>query len=467
MPGMSNKLKIKCSVVSENIRINILKIFSNFDIKCSKLVNLQNNSNECVASFHDSSDIDKVFTDECLNALSAYEASPKIPPELKAKRSVIVRNIDRYIYDRDDTEILQEINKENNSVNVIELYKFKNAKIIKLTFEKQLMANFCLEKGLKLFSLHLSPSDFQNEQHYEVKICYKCYSLDEHLAYECPKNNDYKICSTCSSSEHTYKNCTSSIKKCVNCSQNHFTMSYSCPKRREVVVKMKASTTNQGRNVTYRDAVVRENSGTSLNPQEINDNLVKSILCLVISKAKDAENPGSFETTLNHLQEINKVPKFSLGNISLPENLFNDAAKSVSTLQSPASHNQSQIPLNSTTSSPDVQLHHQRSEQVISTEPHLTSSAVVQPGPSSNIVSSESETNRTNAQLKIGIIKKPNVPSVTSRNFESLFKKGEIMFECTDNMTQQECLLFLKSKSNLLECKSALSKVKIKDFPRH
>ena len=33
----------------------------------------------------------------------------------------------------------------------IEFYKFKNAKIIKLTIDKQLMANFCLEKRLKLF----------------------------------------------------------------------------------------------------------------------------------------------------------------------------------------------------------------------------------------------------------------------------------------------------------------------------
>ena len=51
------------------------------------------------------------------------------------------------LYDRDDTKILQEFNRENDSVNGIELYTFTDAKIIKVTFEKkQFMANFCWGK---------------------------------------------------------------------------------------------------------------------------------------------------------------------------------------------------------------------------------------------------------------------------------------------------------------------------------
>ena len=93
-----------------------------------------------------------------------------------------------------------------------------NIKIRKITLSSQLMTSICLNDGLKLFSFHFNPRDFNKKSIMnQVCVCYRCYNLDYHLASKCPKESDFKVCSNSSSREHTFKKCSNQLKKCLNC----------------------------------------------------------------------------------------------------------------------------------------------------------------------------------------------------------------------------------------------------------
>ena len=55
------------------------------------------------------------------------------------------------------------------------------------------------------------------------------------LIANCSKERNYVICSNCSSNTHTWRNCNSDVKQCVNCGENHSCLSYVCPRRKEAL----------------------------------------------------------------------------------------------------------------------------------------------------------------------------------------------------------------------------------------
>ena len=72
-------------------------------------------------------------------------------------------------------------------------------------------------------TLHIPDHLFGNEGYKEIKYCYRCYAVNTHIANKCSKPPDYKICSKCSSTDHIWSNCTSSVVKCINCGRHHIT----------------------------------------------------------------------------------------------------------------------------------------------------------------------------------------------------------------------------------------------------
>ena len=48
------------------------------------------------------------------------------------------------------------------------------------------------------------------------------------------------------------------------------------------------------------------------------DLIAKSIMCGAVSALKNAENPGTFDVTRNHLLRAHNIPKFTLGRITAP-----------------------------------------------------------------------------------------------------------------------------------------------------
>ena len=71
------------------------------------------------------------------------------------------------------------------------------------------------------------------EKHTDVLMCFTCYKIESHVKANCPTPTKV-VCSEYNG-EHFHTECTSEIKKCVNCLGNHRTMAMSCPMKKEAL----------------------------------------------------------------------------------------------------------------------------------------------------------------------------------------------------------------------------------------
>ena len=101
-------------------------------------------------------DIDKLLTNEARRILHDIGLEVRIPPKLRALRSVICRKVDAYVGTHSEQEIKEEINRINNN-KAIEVTKFnEHTHLFKIEFENADMATNCL--------LYTSPSPRDKRQ---------------------------------------------------------------------------------------------------------------------------------------------------------------------------------------------------------------------------------------------------------------------------------------------------------------
>ena len=285
-----------------------------------------------MAICHNDAETDRIFGAECLSALEALNCFPVMPLKFKALRSIVLRKVDDLIYESDVSGIRDEVNKRNSDVEVVEVFKFPNSKNVKLTFSNQHMAALVVQRGIKIFNLHIGCADMQREEFIDVQQCFRCFCLNEHKTEDCSKPPDYLVCSKCSSLGHGYRDCRSDHPQCLNCNLSHPATSFSCPNRKKIIESVRNS-----RNMTYNSAVkhnsVTTNSPVALNTDQVSKCYVASLLCITVASRKEKESPGSFALTLSYLQKINRVPKFELGDIILSDYEFLMPEKCHSTIQ--------------------------------------------------------------------------------------------------------------------------------------
>jgi len=448
---MTSKIKMRCTGIVPASRDAILAIFSNFGVKCSRLISPSAEKRDYLVLCHSDLEADRVFDDDCVRALNAIHCEPVLPMNLKAKRSIIVKRIDSFIYDNCTADdIMTEFNDRNDSLTAVSVFKFPNSKTMKVTFRCQSMAVTCANAGFKMFNLFIGPFDIQEEEYFDVMLCYRCYSWNTHLTHQCPKPRDYIICSSCSELGHVFRACTSTKKCCLNCNQNHASVSYSCPERKRAVSEIKQGKID-GNAISGR-VKVSSYSTESVDCGSSNDAVVKSILCLVAATAKENEDPGSFDATLKYLQTINKVPDFKLGTMKIPS------------LISLGKQNDPLDPVRAT-----VGVDESSTDAVTDDRISDAGESLIL-GASSNRSEVQKMSAKTGALPKtprntlsgITIIKRKTAPKVTTGNLEEMFRTNQIIFENTSNMSQEDCLEALKT--NLIDCKLAVLSVKTKDF---
>ena len=210
------------------------------------------------------------------------------------------------------SEIQQDINQQNAGwLKVCEVIVFKSGKGLKIVCETTEMTQRCLRTGFFMLNLSINPSVLSEEEYTHVVYCFRCYGLD-HVVADCKCPPEYKICSNCTSSDHTYRECTASdAAKCINCpGASHHTMAYSCPKRKDYIQRKKSS--SRSFNIMSKpnySAAVKINATT-------HDSIIKSQLLLSIAFEKTKENPSKFESLLNSLLRENDLPLVKLGSLS-------------------------------------------------------------------------------------------------------------------------------------------------------
>ena len=139
-----------------------------------------NKYNELFVLCNSSDDLDTLFSSGCISELEAVGCKPILPPDLKAKRSLILRRCDDQILNQSEEDIKSEIEKQNDCVKVQEIFNYNSSKNIKVTFESQHMALQVLTKELLLFNLSHPAHNICKEIFVEILICFKCYQLEDH-----------------------------------------------------------------------------------------------------------------------------------------------------------------------------------------------------------------------------------------------------------------------------------------------
>ena len=181
------------------------------------------------------------------------------------------------------------------------------------------MIEKAVSNGLLMFNLSVPPASISREIHIDLIICYRCYQWNDHKAANCKRDSSYVICSICSSTGHSFKNCESKTKKCINCNGNHCTVSYSCPKRKQIVRSItseKHFSASSSKPSSYSNSVKMRAS--SKIDSDIMETTSRSIMCVLVAALKQPDTSEEFETILNELLKVNNLPPFQMGGVTPP-----------------------------------------------------------------------------------------------------------------------------------------------------
>ena len=129
--------------------------------------------------------------------------------------------------------------------------------ILKFKCKEVYMANNCLNHGIRMFDMSfparmLSAQKPKGNNLQRSSFCYRYYDINYHSVRDCPKLPEFTICSECSSTNHNWRNCTSTTKKCLTCSGEHRTMSNTCPSVKEASTKKVCKITTFFRPIALR-----------------------------------------------------------------------------------------------------------------------------------------------------------------------------------------------------------------------
>ena len=449
-------LKVKCKQFSA--KPALIRVLAENNVKFSRILFMKDEF--FLVTLNDESDVAKVLSQPVTDELHAIHCNPVQPPELSAKKCLIVKFLDSTVIEHSDDELKLEI-EDKNDVEIVDIYKFPNTKNMKVTFANHEMAKKCLQAGIRLFCFSVPTYNLVQDKFISVKFCFRCYEIDTHEASNCLKPAAYKICSDCSSTEHRYAECNSTIKKCINCDGDHSTMSFKCPARKDIEKQKRRSNYSN----TYAQAVRQQNAvipGNYLNSPETRDAIIRANISVMIAGYANNEQPGSFETVLNKLLASNGLPSFNMGDVQ-PPNFTIQAPTAASTVtaasslplspQSVLANEPSSVsPLPSEVPSPpSLSL---PSEVPSPASPVLPGGAHVQAATAQATRATTSrggdaaqrskapEAKQASGTLGIRIYKEAGIKTVTKRTLKPLASKGKVIVH-SKTLSEDKCLELL------------------------
>ena len=195
--------------------------------------------------------------------------------------------------------------------NIESLFKFPNSRNLKITFNQAIYALKAQQHGLKLFSIKISNHQIQQEKFYSIKTCFRCYTIEDHLTKDCPQSPDYKICSECTERGHTWRQCTQEENKCINCQENHRTLSMKCKIRKEAIKKKRQE---EKEKLTYAQTTKPNTiTATHIGPTQISRHSHLQIYsCMIHAHLMNVIEPGSYEMELNATLADNNLPTIKI-----------------------------------------------------------------------------------------------------------------------------------------------------------
>ncbi len=96
------RVKIKSEDTTQSNRIILLRILSANIIYATRIITVQDGF---IVLTRSDEEVDKIFQQKTQQELTNNRFLPILPPELKAKRTVLIFNTDEYIYNHTEKEI--------------------------------------------------------------------------------------------------------------------------------------------------------------------------------------------------------------------------------------------------------------------------------------------------------------------------------------------------------------------------
>ncbi len=205
------RVKIKHPKPDAGNKLKLLKILSEELIYATKIVITPDGF---VVITKDDEEIDNIFAKKIIEKLAAEDYTPIIPPELRAKRTVLLFNVDEVIHNHQENEIIEEITANNLWIPTIDsIFKIPRTRIMKITFSETAIAKKATEKGILAFHLRIPAYNIKQDEFIPIMTCMRCYNIEDHPTSQCPKPKEYKICFECADERHTWRDCKSTNKK--------------------------------------------------------------------------------------------------------------------------------------------------------------------------------------------------------------------------------------------------------------
>lgn len=295
-------------------------------IKFSKCLPANNDSFVVVCA--DELNVDMLISPKTTTALDKKGFQIAIPPQLKAKKTIILKSLDKRINKETEEDLKTDIENKNTWAKVEEVVKFRNIPyMLKIRFTDIKMAKKAQEQGLKISFFSISPHQIEEEEFIPITPCYICYKYT-HTVKDCPeKERNVKYCSECAQNGHTFRECTNRDNpKCLNCSGNHRTLAAACPIRKDLVKKHKQDKNEKQKkfeqeNRTYCAVTKLQQQLPKVVKQQAPEKTVLnlssriSVTLLGIIIEAHLENlalPGTFGRTVKRLMRKNNLPEIEM-----------------------------------------------------------------------------------------------------------------------------------------------------------
>ena len=190
----------------------------------------------------------------------------------EAKKAIIAKNFDFWITSHTNEEIYDEFNRMHPQTQCTKIITMgQNKQLLKIIFSDQEEAKLIAKNRFTLFHVRVPPYNIVIDEFIEVPMCMKCYVMNDLSTRRCTSTT--VICSECSQTGHTWTDCKTGTKMCINCSGNHRTTAPQCPKRKEEAAKIRrAASANQIRAGTAYSSVVTSNLPARQNVNNLNEN---------------------------------------------------------------------------------------------------------------------------------------------------------------------------------------------------
>ena len=273
-------------------------------------------------------DADKILSNLGVAEFAKIGITVVTPPEIRAKRSVFIRQLDSSFGKHTAEEIKTELEDKNEWAKVEEVIKISTyTHVLKVRFAETAMADKALSSGMTGFNWSVVPDQIKREEFVNLLCCFSCYKYEEHATANCP-DKEQKACSNCAGTGHTFRECPNSdAKGCLNCKREgreghatHRTLAMACPIKKEKIRDKQEAEKQQEANQqhsTYasiaKQAVAAAQAAAPPPTQPTTISISKKtdyqvLVAILYSHVMNLANPGTFEREMNELLRLNNLP---------------------------------------------------------------------------------------------------------------------------------------------------------------